>query len=92
VRVVNVNEQVWIHWLLFSISLTSFGLQLSEFAVFVKLRLGRCQRLVLPWAADVASCGLRFLGPGHTKETGNRRATVISERRRRFQVGNWFPY
>jgi hypothetical protein len=26
-----------------------------------------------------------------TKETGNRNATAISEKNRRFQAGNWFP-
>jgi hypothetical protein len=31
------------------------------------------------------------LGRGHTKETGNRNATAISEKNRRFQPGNWFP-
>jgi hypothetical protein len=28
---------------------------------------------------------------GHTKETGNRNATAVSEKCRRFQAGNWFP-
>jgi hypothetical protein len=27
----------------------------------------------------------------HTKETGNRNATAISKKSRRFQAGNWFP-
>jgi hypothetical protein len=33
----------------------------------------------------------RGLGPAHTKETGNRNATAISEKYRRFRTGNWFP-
>jgi hypothetical protein len=32
-----------------------------------------------------------LLGRWHTKETGNRNATGISEKCRRFQAGNWFP-
>jgi hypothetical protein len=31
------------------------------------------------------------LGRGHTKETGNRNATAISEKRHRLEAGNWFP-
>jgi hypothetical protein len=31
------------------------------------------------------------LGQGHTKATGNRNATTISEKNRLFQAGNWFP-
>jgi hypothetical protein len=34
---------------------------------------------------------LGVLGRGHTKETGNRNATSISEKCRRFPAGNWFP-
>jgi hypothetical protein len=30
-------------------------------------------------------------GSGHTKETGNRNATAVSKKCRRFQAGNWFP-
>jgi hypothetical protein len=30
-------------------------------------------------------------GRGHTKETGNRNATAISEKFHGFQAGNWFP-
>jgi hypothetical protein len=32
-----------------------------------------------------------LLGRGHTKENGNCNATVISQKRQRFQAGNWFP-
>jgi hypothetical protein len=34
---------------------------------------------------------IRILGREHTKETGNRNATAISEKSHRFQAGDWFP-
>jgi hypothetical protein len=40
---------------------------------------------------DIVKLTETFLGRGHTKETDNCKATAISEKRYRFQAGNWFP-
>jgi hypothetical protein len=39
---------------------------------------------------NIEGCWLAY-GRGHTKETGNRNSTAVSEKYRRFQAGNWFP-
>jgi hypothetical protein len=36
-------------------------------------------------------CVLNLSGREHTKETGNRNATAISEKCRRFPARNWLP-
>jgi hypothetical protein len=39
---------------------------------------------------DIFDRKVFMLSRGHTKESGKRNATAISEKCRRFQAGNWF--
>jgi hypothetical protein len=55
--------------------------------------LGVPSPLNIKWPRNWRSFINKFqlVGRGHTKETGNRTATAIAEKCRRFQAGNWFP-